>query len=55
MTSEKAKRLYADFKEFDEERTDEGFQALAGWFDKFEIRQLLYNTKIVGEAAPAAA
>ncbi|KAI9581815.1 hypothetical protein GQX74_010132 [Glossina fuscipes] len=57
MVQEKAKRLYARFKEPDGscsgECTDGGFQASEGWFNKFKVRQSLHNIKIVGKAASA--
>lgn len=57
LIREKAKRLYAHFKEPDGscsgECTDRGFQASEGWFNKFKLRQSLHNIKIVGEAASA--
>uniref|UniRef100_A0A2A4JVK0 HTH CENPB-type domain-containing protein n=1 Tax=Heliothis virescens TaxID=7102 RepID=A0A2A4JVK0_HELVI len=57
MIREKAKRLYAHFKEpgasSGGECTDRGFQASEGWFNKFKMRQSLHNIKIVGEAAYA--
>ncbi|GBP09937.1 Tigger transposable element-derived protein 1 [Eumeta japonica] len=57
MVREKAKRLYAYFKEpdgsFSGECTDGGFQASEGWFNKFKVRQSLHNIKIIGEAASA--
>ncbi|GBP10164.1 Tigger transposable element-derived protein 1 [Eumeta japonica] len=57
MVREKAKRLYAHFKEpdgsFSGECTDGGFQASEGWFNKFKVRQSLHNIKIIGEAASA--
>lgn len=57
MVREKAKRLYAHFKEPDSscsgECTEGGFQASEGWFNKFKVRQSLHNIKIVGEAASA--
>lgn len=57
MVREKAKRLYAHFKEpggsCGGECTDGGFQASEGWFNKFKVRQSLHSIKIVGEAASA--
>ena len=55
MVREKAKRLYAHFKEpgGSGECTDGGFQASEGWFNKFKVRQSLHSIKIVGEAASA--
>lgn len=53
LIREKAKRLYAHFKEPGDEPTDGKFQASEGWFNKFKMRQLLHNIKIVGEAASA--
>lgn len=48
MVREKAKRLYAHFKEPDGrcgggECTDGGFQASEGWFNKFKVRQSLHS------------
>lgn len=50
---EKAKCLYAHFKEPGDERSRAGFQASGGWFHKFKVRQSLHSVKIVGEVASA--
>ena len=51
MVWEKAKRLYAHFKEpggsDGGEGTNGGFQATEGWFNKFKVQQSLHRIKIV--------
>lgn len=54
MVREKAKRLYAHFKEPGGScGGNGGFQASEGWFNKFKVRQSSHSIKIVKEAASA--
>uniref|UniRef100_A0A1A9UGF0 HTH CENPB-type domain-containing protein n=1 Tax=Glossina austeni TaxID=7395 RepID=A0A1A9UGF0_GLOAU len=57
MVREKAKHLYAHFKESDDscsgESPDGGLQTSEDWFNKFNVRQSLHNIKIVEEAVSA--